>query len=1072
MSATVPGADESVEALFNRAFTLHQANKPKEAQPLYEQVLACNPKHAHAVHSLGVIASGAGRRTDAIQLFRQAISLNGNEAIFYHNLGRTLQADGQSTEALPILRRAIEINPEFIGAWQALAEIYYALDNTNDAARAIRRVAELQTKTAEAWNQKGLALVKANQLNEAAAAFRAGLACNPRGSGLYFNAGNVLSSLGHHADAISCLIQAASLEPKAARVYVALSNAHYRKGDLDAALRARAQALQLDATLPEARFEVASSPVIAAPQRPAVVAGVPTRTVTLSLAQAIEQAIERHNASDHASAELLYRKVLESDPVNADALHLLGVLLHQRGEHRTGLELIDRVVVRGNASANVHANRASILISLGEVNAGEASARRALELDPTHRGAQANIALAHRKRQEQPSEAILEKSDRRNLTSAEAATNDVTLNSPSLAEPAQPVSETGSIDAKYRSATFAHREGRLHEAETLYRDVLALKPNHYEALNYLGALELKKDLDDSAADLIQRSISSNPTFAPSHANLSAIRLGQRRLEDALASSERALELNPNLLAAVHCRGNALFELGRYQEALADYERVLQFEPNHLNSLLNYSVTLRKLGRPLEALQACDRALGINPNYAAAHEDRGSALLDLKRYEEALTSYQLALGTNKNNIEAFKRYGAALLAAGNVDAAEAWFRDGITRWPESAKMYGGLGAVLVQQRRRLDEAQRHLEAAVAYDPQVAEPFTNLGAIQSIVGRHLEADAYYQKALALDPDDRNALLMRGMTLLSLGRYEDGWKLYDRKNEYGVAAVSELKFPRWRGESLSGKSVFVLHEQGYGDDIQFCRYIPILRTLGARQITLMCREPLTALFETLDCVSMIRVVGEVTADDSHDYWTLLLSIPRYCHTTLETIPAQLPYLRADRGRQEAWKARIPEAKLRVGLVWKGNPANTKDASRSLPSLNVLAPLWSVDPKNSLFVSLQKGAGEEEGANPPVDQPIVHLGHEIQNFADSAAIVSLLDLVICVDTAIAHLTGALNKPCWIMLPEHDTDWRWLRERHDSPWYPQVVRLFRQQCPGNWDSVVQDLRLALTELLRTQYGD
>jgi tetratricopeptide (TPR) repeat protein len=1070
---STPPLPEGVHEIFNRAFALHQGNHRDAAKVLYEKVLAIDPRHAHAVHSLGVIASADGRRSEAIEWFQRAIMINGSDAIFYHNLARTLHADGRSTDAVQALRKAVDINPEFLGAWQALAEIQYSLNNTTEAARAIQKVADLQTKTAEVHNRKGLALVKERHLREAVEEFRAGIACNPSGAGLYLNAGNVLSALGEHADAIACLIQAQSLEPKAACVQLALSNAYYRKGDLDAALRARATAWRLDPTLPDDRFEISASPIVANPQRPVLVDGKPTRTTTLRLGQAIQQAIERHNAGDLASAELLYSKVLEVDPVNADALHLFGVLLHQRGDHRAALELIDRVVVRGNASANVYANRASILISLGEFDAAYASGRRAVELDPTHRGAEDNIALAHRKRQEKSSEAAIQaNSDHTNLTRLQPGKNEVSPSSfISSADPTQPDSGTDVIGAMYQRAAFAHRKGIIQEAETLYREVLHLDPNHYEALNYLGALLLKKGLLDSAAGLIQRSLSLNSSFAPAHANLSAILLGQRQINDALASSERAMELNPTLPAANHCRGNVLFELGRYQEALADYLRALQFAPNHLHSLLNCSVTLRKLGRPLDALKACDRALLVSPQYAAAHEDRGSALLDLKRYQEALASYRRALEINNDSIEAFKGYGAALLATGNFDSAEKWFRAGITKWPKSAKMYGGLGAVLIQQRR-LDEAEQQLEIAVTYDPKMAEPFSNLGTIQSILGRHLEAEACYQKALLLDPGDRNTLLMRGMNLLALGRYTEGWELYDRKNDYGISAGAEFNFPRWRGESLSGKSILVLNEQGYGDDIQFCRYVAILNALGTRQITLVCREALVALLETLDGVSQVRLVGALTSDNSHDYWTSLLSIPRYCRTTLETIPAQLPYLRPDHDRQEFWKARIPDSKFRIGLVWKGNPANTKDGSRSLPSLSILAPLWSVEPSNCLFVSLQKGLGEEEGSNPPTDQPMVHLGHEIQNFADSAAIVSLLDLVICVDTAIGHLTGALRKPCWIMLPDHNADWRWLRDRRDSPWYPQVVRLFRQQRPGDWASVVEELRLALTELLSRQYPD
>jgi tetratricopeptide (TPR) repeat protein len=378
--------------LFNRAFALHQAKDASGASRLYEEVLEIDPKHAHAYHGLGVIAYSAGRRSDAIQLFRQAIALNGTEAVFHHNLAHALRDEGDAAGALECLSTAVTLNPEFMGGWLALAQLLESLGRKDEAARALERLAQLQTKTAEAHHRRGIEYVRASRLQEAYEEFRAGITCNPRGAGLYYNAGNVLNALGRHAEAIACLTQAANLEPKSAQIYASLSNAHYRAGDLDRALRARAQAWSLDQTIAESRFEVSASPIVKRPD------GAARPGTALTPAQAIAKAVERHQSGDLAMAEELYKKIIAVDAQNADAVHLLGVLRHQRGDQRGALELVDRVVAAGRASAHVFSNRALILAALGELEAAEASCRRALELDPQHAAARDNLALVRNRR--------------------------------------------------------------------------------------------------------------------------------------------------------------------------------------------------------------------------------------------------------------------------------------------------------------------------------------------------------------------------------------------------------------------------------------------------------------------------------------------------------------------------------------------------------------------------------------------------------------------------------------------------------------------------------------------------
>ena len=244
----------------------------------------------------------------------------------------------------------------------------------------------------------------------------------------------------------------------------------------------------------------------------------------------------------------------------------------------------------------------------------------------------------------------------------------------------------------------------------------------------------------------------------------------------------------------------------------------------------------------------------------------------------------------------------------------------------------------------------------------------------------------------------------------------------------------------------------EAGHGDMIQFCRYAPLLKTMGAAHIALVCHPGLKALFAGLPGVDEVFSLSDEIPESDWDFWSLPMSLPHYCQTRIDNIPATLPYLFADPAKEAKWHAMLPPG-IRVGLVWKGNSRFENDKERSLPSLDVLAPLAAVAGVN--FVSLQKGAGEEEARHPPAGMKLLALGESTEDFTDTAAIISGLDLVISVDTAVAHLAGTLGKPCWVLLPDYRTDWRWLTGRADSPWYPGVMRLFRQPASGDWSPVV-----------------
>ena len=373
-------------------------------------------------------------------------------------------------------------------------------------------------------------------------------------------------------------------------------------------------------------------------------------------------------------------------------------------------------------------------------------------------------------------------------------------------------------------------------------------------------------------------------------------------------------------------------------------------------------------------------------------------------------------------------------------------------------------------RELEKAEIFLREAIQVKSDVALYFNNLGAVLIHLKRLDEAEACYRQALTLMLEYPEAHHNLSLLLMSQGRLKEGLQRYEQRyhpalgNPNSVAPF-HLPFPQWRGQSLQGKSILLWPEQGYGDKIQFCCYCAELKRLGASRITLVCDGLVMPLLKTLSDVDAVVFKEEVDSLQTHDYWSLLLSLPLHCGTTLENIPADLPYLHASIERIARYLPLLPASGLKVGLVWKGASGHPNYNNRSLPHLSMLAPLWLI--AGISFISLQKGQAEDEAVALMEGQPILALGKHIQDFADTAAIVSQLDLVICVDTSIAHLAGAMNKSCWVLLSAIQTDWRWFQESSDTPWYPEVMRLFRQKVDGNWAAVISDVVLALADWQR-----
>lgn len=416
-------------------------------------------------------------------------------------------------------------------------------------------------------------------------------------------------------------------------------------------------------------------------------------------------------------------------------------------------------------------------------------------------------------------------------------------------------------------------------------------------------------------------------------------------------------------------------------------------------------------------------------------------------------------------EAHANLGFLLDGQGRHHEAEVHYRQALALDPAQVQTYINLGALL-EGRRRFAEADAAYRTALSLAPESSAAWSNLGVLMDARHREAEAERCLRSALAFAPGNRQAAFNLAHILLRQGRYEEGWRHLEARDWY-TRIEKHLGMPRWQGEPLAGKAILIGLEAGHGDMIQFCRYGRQLKQLGASRVSVLCHPPLKPLFEHLAGIDEAIAVGDPDPGIAWDFWSPPLSLPFYLNTRVDSIPADLPHLRGAPDKIARWREVIGDSgdALRVGLVWKGNPRFSNDAARSLGSLNDLAPLGQVP--GVRFFSLQKGAGEDETASAVAPFPIVALGADITDFSDTAAIMMNLDLVISVDTAAAHLAGALGQRCWVLLPDYKTDWRWLAGRSDSPWYPGVMRLFRQDASGTWAPVVAEIKQALAELVQ-----
>jgi tetratricopeptide (TPR) repeat protein len=561
------------------------------------------------------------------------------------------------------------------------------------------------------------------------------------------------------------------------------------------------------------------------------------------------------------------------------------------------------------------------------------------------------------------------------------------------------------------------RAGRLGESEAAWRQVLALAPTH----------------------------------AGASYNLAVTLRAQGRLEDAAAQYRRTLQIQPGNAKAHNNLGVILGLQGKTQEAGDHYARALRIQPDYAEAHYNLGNVLRERGDNLRAVDHYRRALAARPDDPEIHNNLGVALAAAGRGDEAVGAYRRALSLRPDYAEACSNLGAALVDLGRMDEAMAQYARALQLRPDYADARFNLAHAFDVQDRT-DEAHAQYELALALDPTHAEAHHNFGFLAQRLGRLDEALARYQRAQRLKPGYADAEGNEGLARLVMGDFETGWDRYEARWDRPGNQRRTLPAPAWDGGDLAGKTILLHAEQGLGDAIQFVRYAALVKARGAT-VVFECAPSQERLFQGVAGIDRLVPAGRpLPPFDCH---APLLGLARLLKTRLESIPADVPYLKAEPELAAAWRERLSGlARPRIGFLWRGTPKHPNHRRRSMPAA---AMAGLVAGQEAGWVCLQLDPREDELAALP---PIYQAGPELGDWADTAALVDGLDLVITVDTSITHLAGALGKPVWMLIP-FAPDWRWLLDRADSPWYP-TMRLFRQPAPGAWEPVLQQVADAL----------
>jgi Flp pilus assembly protein TadD len=604
--------------------------------------------------------------------------------------------------------------------------------------------------------------------------------------------------------------------------------------------------------------------------------------------------------------------------------------------------------------------------------------------------------------------------------------------------------------------------GDCSRARLIYERILAAVPDEAHSLNGLGVIAFRAGRFGEAAELYHRAIALLPDNPAFYNNLNLVCCRQGKAFAAIKYGQRALELAPNA-PELHCNlGSAWRLAGQWELAKASFRRAMELKADYHDARYHLALLYIDTNRLDEAVRELETVLAASPDDPHALDGLGVVAFRRGRFDEAESLHRRAIARLATDPAFHNNLNLVCCQLGRPEEAVEHCRRALALSPDSPELHNNLGLAL-RHSGQLALAEPSFRRAVALKPEAPYFHHNLGVTLVYLHRLDEAAEEYARAVSLAPSDANARFSQALLWLMQGDYERGWPQFEWR--FGMEGFTRPDYaqPRWQGEPIDGRTILLTGEQGLGDIIQMIRFVPLVKERGAT-VFVECKPQLHALLASMPAIDRLIASG-AGGGHAFDYQLPLLSLPGVLRTTLETIPSTIPYLSADPKRVLHWKERLGESPgVRVGIAWQGRATHGLDRFRSIPLVQ-FAPLAAC--QGVRLYSLQVGHGREQLAEFSDRAAITDLGLDLDDYAETAAIMCNLDLVISCDSSPAHLAGALGVPVWVAVP-FTSDWRWLVEREDSPWYP-TMRIFRQSLLGDWNDVFGRMAETLQSLVNAR---
>ncbi|MDA8138509.1 MAG: tetratricopeptide repeat protein [Desulfobacteraceae bacterium] len=621
------------------------------------------------------------------------------------------------------------------------------------------------------------------------------------------------------------------------------------------------------------------------------------------------------------------------------------------------------------------------------------------------------------------------------------------------------ISIPATWQARFETACDLHAAGKHDAALAEYHRILEQKPDLYQAWFNQGLIRFQRAEWAKAIQSFQQAVMLQPKWDDAHFNLAQAYEQVEKYEEAIGCYTAALKLNPNYFEAAYNLGCLLLRQQRFAESVPWFERAVAIDDRHAPAHNNLGQALERIGTLARAEQCYAKAHQLAPDLMPAYVNLAELLAGKGELEKAVQNYREVLSRHPHLSTAQNNLGNIYLKQNRLDDAIECYRRVVDLEPRLAEGHFNLGSAL-RQAEIYEEAMASLLRAIQLKPDYADAWNNLALACKNIGDLDRSLTCFNRAIALDPELAVAHWNRSFVYLLQNQYLEGWIDFDwrfripqRKSIYPF----DLDGPRWSGELVPHAAILIHDEQGLGDTIHMVRYLPMVKA-RCRRLILETRKELVPLLKNAAGIDQLIVRSTNGRPEAkYDFHFPLLSLPRLFRTTPETAPGQQPYLLADRIKAEVWRNRLPSSGMKIGLAWAGRPQHTNDRNRSC-QLSQLRPILEMP--GISFVGLQKGPATEQSKEFIGRSDFINLDAELSDFSDTAAVLTHIDLLITVDTAIAHLAGAMGKPVWVMIP-FIPDWRWGMTSATTPWYP-TMRLFRQPRPKDWEAVIQAMKKEL----------